>query len=158
MARAPLNCCKWFPWLLVWRKTSLTQLRRPWTLWPFSSSLALSHTFSLSRRQLMEISVLIYRVHTPPNHPTTGPLHKQFLPPGRLTPPHRLSILQISTPPSLPCPHNIGKSPMSTVCTLWHLAQEQLYVSLCNCLINSSLLYWTANSMNTGCISIFTHH
>ena len=56
----PFSCCKWFPWLLVQRKISLTQPMGPWKLWPLSSSLALSHTLSLSRLQLMEIFVFVF--------------------------------------------------------------------------------------------------
>ena len=50
--------------------------------WPFSSSLALSHTLSLSNLQLIETWV---RIHTRTHTPTTGSLHKCSPPPGRRT-------------------------------------------------------------------------
>ena len=125
--------------------------------WPFSSSLALSHMLSLSKLQLMEIWVLIHTcTHTPqPQGFCTSTL---FLLEDLL--PLRLFILQISTPLPLPCSHKGRRSPwvQSVPGGTYHRGNLKFYVSLCNHLINSSLLYWNVNSMKTGSISICTHH
>lgn len=90
---------------------------KPWKAGPFLS-LWLYLTLSLSRLQLMELSVLIHHMASTQKNPTAGPLHKYVPPPRRLSSPHRLVILQISAILSLPCPPNLGRSLMSIVCTL----------------------------------------